>query len=293
MVTSKRKSLLFCAAAYLIAAVLSVLGARWVGGADLLFAAAIADLIATVVVFVGSVVVNNSSLYDPYWSVAPLCIAAYWLSLGAGLPLRSILVLGLLLAWGVRLTWNWAARWRGLSHEDWRYADYRKLGAPLYWAVSLLGFHLFPTVLVFMGCLSVYVVLVAHATGLQVLDIAAVLVTGAALLVEARADSELRVFLRSKPRAEEVLETGLWAWTRHPNYFGEVLFWWGLYLFGLAANPRYWWTIVGPLSITFLFLFVSVPMMERHMEAGHPGYAERKRLRSPFLPWPKSQPRDG
>jgi steroid 5-alpha reductase family enzyme len=84
-----------------------------------------------------------------------------------------------------------------------------------------------------------------------------------------------------------VLDTGLWAVSRHPNYLGEVLFWWGLFLLGLAAGPGWGWTVVGPLAITALFAFVSVPWMDRRMLARHPAWAERLRRVPALLPFPR------
>ncbi len=286
---SRGASIGWCIAIYLVAAAAAYLAGGSLKGASPLLRAATGDLAATLVVFVGSIVFDNSSMYDPYWSVAPVPIAAYWtvvaLRYGAGLSIRDLVILALVLAWAVRLTYNWLRRWRGIGHEDWRYADFRRYGRPLYWIVSFLGFHLFPTVLVFGGCLSLYAVLTAGPAAVRLLDAAAVVVTFVAIWIEARSDRELRQFLASGPAKGEILETGLWAHSRHPNYFGEVLFWWGLYLFALAAHPSWWWVIVGPAAISLLFLFVSVPMMERHMAARHPGYAELQEGRSPFLPW--------
>ena len=78
----------------------------------------------------------------------------------------------------------------------------------------------------------------------------AVTLTFGAIWLEARADKELRRFRLSNPPAGEFLHSGLWAWSRHPNYLGEMGFWWGLWLFALAANPGWWWSVVGPLTIT-------------------------------------------
>jgi steroid 5-alpha reductase family enzyme len=194
-------------------------------------------------------------------------------------------LLAVLGAWAGRLTFNWMRRWRGLGHEDWRYSDFRSRGPLVYWIVSFLGFHFFPTVLVYLGCLSMYPALASPGLPFRALDAAGALVCALAIWIESRADRELRDFHSTRRGPGEILVTGLWARSRHPNYFGEVLFWWGLYLFSLAANPAYWWAFIGPASITLLFVLVSVPMMERHMAAGHPGYVERQRRRSALIPW--------
>ncbi len=287
--TTRARSFISCTAVYIIAAAAACLFAARLDLPTPIFKAAAADIAATVLVFAGSLLFNNSSIYDPYWSAAPVPIAIFWAMNGSadGNPasLRAILVMILLCVWAIRLTANWARRWLGLGHEDWRYSDFRRFGAPAYWIVSFLGFHFFPTVLVFLGCLSLYPVLAAPLLHFRLLDLAAAAITVLAIWIEARSDRELREFLKTSHEPREILQRGLWAWSRHPNYFGEVLFWWGLYLFALAANPAFWWAAVGPLSITLLFMLVSVPMMERHMSAGHLGYAERQRSRSPLVPW--------
>jgi steroid 5-alpha reductase family enzyme len=267
--------------AYLVAEAAAVTATafirRLVPGLHPVAAAGAADLLATIVVFAFSVGFDNSSIYDPYWSVAPVPIALFWAfaSGGAGTQARQAVVLVLLAAWAVRLTVNCLARWRGLGHEDWRYAGYRRLGAG-YWPVSFLGFHLMPTVFVFLGCLPLWPALAAGGRAVGVLDAAALAVTAGAIGIEAIADFQLRRFLSRAKSGRRLIDEGLWKLLRHPNYVGEVAFWWGLWLFGLAADPSWWWTIAGPAAITLMFLFISVPMMERHLR-GRRTYASPRR----------------
>jgi len=284
---SKNRSLLICLGAYAAAAAAAAAVCSLTPGWSPVWSAALADVTATVVVFAFSLGLDNSSMYDPYWSVAPALIAPWWLVRLGGFvgptAVRQAVVLALVLTWAVRLTWNWMRRWHGLEDEDWRYADYRRLGS-MYWPMSFLGFHLMPTVLVFVGCLSLVPALSPVSRAVNVVDLAALLVTGGAILVETIADWQLWGFLATRRRGQ-ILDTGLWAFSRHPNYFGEVAFWWGLWLFGLAGDPSRWWTVVGPLGITALFLGISVPMMDRRMLARHPHYAAHIGRRSAFLPW--------
>jgi steroid 5-alpha reductase family enzyme len=185
----------------------------------------------------------------------------------------------------LRLTWHWARQWQGLQHEDWRYRDLRKKSPVWFWLVDLAGIEIMPTVLVFLGCLSLYPAVSVGKNPFGPLDILAVLITGGAVVIETTADEQLWRFVRGKPKYGEILTKGLWACSRHPNYFGEVLFWWGLYFFALAADARYWWTIIGPAAITILFVFISIPMMEKRSLARRPGYAELRRKIPMFLPW--------
>jgi len=280
-----RRVLVACAAAYGLALVAAFATAAELAGHHPLLVTAAADLVGTLVVFGFSVAFDNSSLYDPYWSVAPIPIALAW---AAGpLSPRAWLVLLLVIAWGVRLTANCLARWRSLADEDFRYAEIRARTGRLYWPASLVSIHLLPTAWVFLGLLPVYPALAGPGAPLGWLDLAAALVTGGAIAVEGIADLQLRRFLARRRQPEEVLDTGLWAMSRHPNYLGEVLFWWGLFLFGLAAGPGWGWTVVGPLAITALFTLVSVPWMDRRMLARHPAWAERLRRVPALLPFPR------
>lgn len=221
--------------------------------------AGIGMLLATLTLFMVARAANNTSVFDAYWSVAPPVVALYFVAVSVDeVPgLRQVLVCGLVFAWALRLTANWARGWPGLVHEDWRYLEMRVNGRP-YWVQSLFGLHLFPTFQVWLGCLSLYPALAVGTEGLGLVDGAAIVVTGGAILIEATADEQLRAFNRTKAPGD-VCDVGLWAWSRHPNYLGEQLFWWGLWLFALAADPGYWWTVIGPLGMTLMFLLAVDP----------------------------------
>jgi hypothetical protein len=132
----------------------------------------VADLAGTVCIFIGSLSFNNSSLYDAYWSAAPIFIACYWLGDRgfddlANSPgfYRKCMVFMVMFVWGNRLTWNWARSWTGFHHEDWRYVEVFQKGTKnyfRYWAESFGGIHLFPTVIVFAAMLPSYWVLHDH-----------------------------------------------------------------------------------------------------------------------------------
>jgi steroid 5-alpha reductase family enzyme len=293
--TSKPKALAWVAAAY-AAALAVALCLGLLADLDPLWTALACDLAATLVVFVFSIGFNNSSMYDPYWSLAPIAIALYWALNPTAIDvdlIRRILVVGLVCLWGLRLTYNWIRRWKGLEHEDWRYANFRTRCGRAYWLVSLLGIHLFPTAIVFAGCLPLVPALLTGSSSFGLLDVAAIGLTTLAIWVEATADKQLHRHLSSSPDAQTTLSSGLWAYCRHPNYFGEVAFWWGAYLFGLAADPAYWWTVVGPVAMTALFAFVSVPMIDRRMLKRRPDYTARMNTVPGLVPWfPRKTPPD-
>ena len=290
---SRGAALLWVAAVYFVALSIAYSTAQAFPRLDPLFLAGVADLAATVVVFGFSMVLSNASIYDPYWSVAPIPITIFWAWTGFDSPvspLRTVLILALVCLWGVRLTFNWIRRWHGLADEDFRYTTIRKKTGRTFWLASLVAIHLMPTLWVFAGLLPLYPALSPWAERpFGALDVLAVVVILTAIIIETVADRQLCRFMSTRRDRSAVLDTGLWAISRHPNYLGEVLFWWGIFLFGLAANPSWWWTVVGALSITGLFMFVSVPWMDRRMALGHPAYAARLKNTPALFPWPRTR----
>ncbi len=248
---------------------------------------ALADTAATIAIFVFSRSFDNSSIYDPYWSVAPASIA-FWLALGPGnaadLTLRQGVVLTLVTIYAARLTFNWARGWRGLTHEDWRYVDLRQKTGKAYWVVSFLGLHFMPTAMVFSGIIPLHAALVVNPSGFGVLDVVATVVTLGAIVIEGVADEQLRKFRLLTREDGEICTTGLWAWSRHPNYFGEISFWAGLLLFGIAAGGP-WWSAAGLLAMIGLFLGISIPMAEKRSIVRRPQYAAHQHRVSMLIPW--------
>lgn len=247
-----------------------------------------ADLVATVVIFGFSHAYRNSSFYDAYWSVIPPLLAVYWFTTrAADIDLtRAALVIALVWYWGIRLTANWATFWSGLGHEDWRYPIVRARAGKFAGLADFGGIHLFPTLQVFLGCLPIYAVMTRGHAPLGALDLLAVIVTFGAVTIEMIADLQLHGFIARK-QPGSFIRSGLWAWSRHPNYFGETSFWWGLMLFGLAAAPDQWWWIApGALAMTAMFVFVSIPFMDERSLERRPAYAEHMRKVSALIPLP-------
>lgn len=285
---SMTKAFALCAFAYILAVCVAVLIGYAMGDRHPIWIVLTADIAATLVIYAFARVFRNASFYDAYWSVAPIAIALYYVlgaSSGDAVFTRQVLVVTLVFIWGIRLTLNWARQWRGLGHEDWRYANFRVKSKGRFWIVELIGIEMMPTTIVFLGCLSLYPALSTGTSTFGVLDWVASVVTAAAIIIETTADQQLRRFVRTKSKSRKIMSTGLWAYSRHPNYLGEIMFWWGLFIFALAADLSYWWVIVGPLAMTVLFVFVSIPIMDRRNLERKPGYEEHMKRVSALIPW--------
>lgn len=252
---------------YTIALMVAILTLKYAPIPHILWKTALANFAATCVVFIFSYSYKNSSVYDPYWSAAPIFIVIYWLFNSGQTDFYYKMIWVLVVLWGTRLTWNWILRWDGFEDEDWRYKNIKNKTGKYYWLSSFLGIHLLPTVLVFMGLVPVYYVF-NDAVTQPVLwfTVLAVLFTLGAIYLEKTADDLLRQHIKSGQGKTERLQRHVWGLMNYPNYMGEISFWWGLYFTAIAVNIQLWWTVFGPISITAMFFFISIPMMKKRLK---------------------------
>lgn len=257
-----------------------------------------ADIAATIAIFIFSRLYKNSSFYDAYWSVIPPLIALYWALEATAIEATAIeatavavdgtrawLVIVLVWLWGIRLTVNWATYWPGLEHEDWRYGPIKTNAGKWNALADFSAIHLFPTVIVFVACLPIYAAVAMDARPLNWLDYVAAAVTALAIIIELLSDIQLHRFLAHRKEGE-IMKTGLWAYSRHPNYFGEWLFWAGLALFGIAAVPSaWWWVLPGAIAMLVMFLVASIPMIDKRSVERRPEYEAHMARVSGFVPW--------
>lgn len=240
----------------------------------------IADAAATVVTFVFSVVFGNASVYDPYWSVQPIFIVVCF-ALGNGLTALTAFPFAAIILWGLRLTANWAYTFHGLDREDWRYRVVRSRAGSLYPIANFFGIHMIPTLIVYLCTLPV-VLLMESGEPFRVWPLPFFLVSLLGVGLELFADIQMHRFRRSKKGG--FIRTGLWKNSRHPNYLGEILMWWGIGLYCVSAMPGIWYLLGGALANTILFLCVSIPMADERqsLKAGWEKYREETNMLLPF-----------
>lgn len=275
---SRRLSFVIMAIVYLLAAMVGCLvfvGLR--ATVQELWALFVADVVATIVVWGFGLLFRNVSVYDPYWSVAPPLMFAAWAMYKNVFTLPVVLLLVAVWYWGGRLTGNWAYTFRGMGHEDWRYTRYRESQSPvLFHLTNFLGLNMMPTVLVFFAMMPGWELFDGSGTNGIVLWLGFAMSVTAAT-IQLVADTQIHRFRDAHPG--QYCNVGLWRKGRHPNYFGEMLMWWGVWVM-FASKGNFDWHVVCPLAMSSLFLFVSIPMMERRQRKNKPGYDEyRKRTR--------------
>jgi steroid 5-alpha reductase family enzyme len=231
-----------------------------------------------------SLVLRDASIVDVFWGIGFVLIAWACFSAGDGWEPRRVLVASLVSVWGLRLAIHLA--WRNVGKpEDFRYAAMRRRHGDRFWIVSLGSVFLMQAAAMWAVSLPVQMAQVAETPDhFTILDVLGTLVFAGGLAFEAIGDAQLERFKAEASNSGKVMDRGLWRYTRHPNYFGDALVWWGLFLVTLS-NTEYWWTIAGPVGMTFFLTRVSgVPLLERRMAQTRPGYAEYMKRTSAFIP---------
>ena len=240
----------------------------------------IADVVATIVTFIFSVIVKNASVYDPYWSVQPIVIVvAYFLAVP--FSAFNLLMLIAVCVWGLRLTINWAYTFKGLTHQDWRYTMLKEKTGKLYPFVNFFGIHMFPTLVVF-ACVLPLVKAFNSTYSLNVGSIIFFALSIFAVTLQFFADKQMHTY--RKTRETKFIQVGLWKYARHPNYLGEILMWWGIAGMLFCVAPSLWYLCGGALINTLMFLFVSIPMADKRQskKQGYTAYKKRTRLLLPI-----------
>ena len=231
-----------------------------------------------------SLTLKNSSIVDIFWGFGFILIV--WLVFAIApqgyLPRRQLVAI-LVTVWGVRLALHIGSRNWG-KPEDFRYASWRKENGPRWWWVSYFKVFLLQGLIMWM--LSAPLI-TAQTSGfpaiLTPMDLLGMCIWGVGLLLESVADAQLAHFKKNPTNRGRILTSGLWKFSRHPNYFGEAVLWWGYYLLALAAGAG--WTVFAPLLMTILLVKVSgVSMLEKTLKS-KPGYEEYMNNTNSFVPW--------
>lgn len=246
----------------------------------------VADIVMTIVCFSFSMFYKNSSVYDAYWSVIPFYFVVFWSYLfSQQLTIFHLISFLIVSIWSWRLTLNWVRSWAGIHHEDWRYVDLARKTGVFYPAVSFLGIHLFPTILVFAGMWPLYYSFY-NTLDSEILFCIGSLISFIGIWFEYSADNELAKFKRRpNPQKGEILDSGLWSKSQNPNYFGEILFWIGIGIAGISFSAPYY-TLSGALAMILLFNFISIPLKEERMISRRKNYGSYQKRVSRLIPNP-------
>lgn len=234
--------------------------------------------------FVLSLVKKRNDVADVAWGLGFLLMGWTSFFLGPAQGARGLLVGFLVSVWGIRLAWHIYRRNRG-KVEDYRYAKWRQDWGKWFYLRSYGQVYLLQGALLFLIVLPVLFINQSAGKAFGVLDFVGLMVWILGFFFESVGDAQLARFIKDSANKGKLIQSGLWRYTRHPNYFGEVTMWWGIWLIALSV-PNSLIGIIGPITITFLILKVSgIPMLEKKMEE-NPAFESYKKRVSIFFPLP-------
>ncbi len=237
-------------------------------------------------VWIGSVVRRDASLVDRFWGIGFVVLAWYywWALKPAASAAVPNLLLGLVTLWGVRLSGH--LTWRNWGHgEDYRYQAMRERAGSRFWWTNLFTVHFLQAGIMWFVSLPLLVALGGQATLSNPLVWLGVGLFAVGFFFEAAGDWQLARFRADPANRGTVLDSGVWRYTRHPNYFGDACLWWGFYCFAAASHGA--WTVLSPMVMTGLLLKVSgVALLERKLVETKPQYRDYIARTSGFFPRP-------
>lgn len=239
--------------------------------------------------FILSVVKKRNDVADIAWGLGFVLIS--WSGLYfANISIRGLLVNLLVTIWGLRLAWHIHKR-NLKKHEDYRYAAWRKEWGKWFFARSYFQVYLLQGLFLYLIIQPINFIHYRVSSNLGIFDLIGLLVWIIGFYFESIGDSQLKTFISNPANKGKLMKTGLWRYSRHPNYFGEVTQWWGIFIIALSI-PFGYITIIGPITITVLILFVSgIPLLEKKYE-GRKDFEEYKKRTSVFFPLPPKQHED-
>ena len=263
------------------------------------------DWFLTTMIYVLSIIIGNCSLIDFYWTILPLLELYYTFFLKSTMQnvalshsLKYILTAVIVNMWGIRLTYNYIRSWVGFKFVDFRIAELlEKLPKIpiLTWFILYIEYFILPGLLLYFAKMPLLsFVLYSDPSKFSFLNALGLLIMISAIIYQTIADKQLfHHRIQSNFENKQILDSGVWYYSRHPNYFGEMMFWWGVFL---LSNEIYYniyeglWYLIGPMGMTILFNFLTGPWMDWHIIRKRPEYKEyMKKNRSRIIPWFRSK----
>lgn len=243
----------------------------------------ISNVVSTIVIWIIGIFFKSASIYDPYWSIQTPVIYLCLLIKYQNFNLGNILFFLAILFWAIRLTYNFIKGFNDISYIDWRYKKIKETTKRFYQIVSLLGIHLVPTLVVFFASIPSFYYVIFN-NGFSFINLIGIAIMILGTLLELLSDKNIHEFKKIRKSNKEIINIGLWKYSRHPNYLGEILFWYGVALTHILSNTTHYYIILGAILNTLLFLFISIPLAENNLRKYKENYNEYKENTRMLLP---------
>ena len=254
-----------------------------------LLAILISDVTATIFVWVSGLIVKTPSVYDPYWSVQTVLIYLPLLFYFNNWNMFTIIPLVVMLLYSIRLTVNFIKGFHGLAYVDWRYDMLKQKSGKLFQLVNLMGICMFPTLVVYSASIPLFIYASLSIDSYSYLDLIGSFVILVGIYFELIADLQMKAFIKIRKSKSDVIDIGMWKYSRHPNYLGEIMIWFGVAFILIIHNYQMAYWIIGAIINLLMFLFISIPMEEKHMLEYKPELKEYIKTTSCLLLLPKKR----
>ena len=244
----------------------------------------ISNVISTTIIWFIGVLISTASIYDAYWSVQTpviyICLLIKYRNLNVG----NLIYLELILFWAIRLTYNYTKTFNDITYIDWRYKQIKEATGKFYQIVNLLGICIVPTIIVYVASIPSFLFVIDNLN-LEYIQLIGYLIIFFSVLIEMKADIDIHEFKKIRTDRNQIIRIGLWKYSRHPNYFGEICFWYGVAMVYIFCDfTKNWYYIIGALLNNGLFLGISIPLSERNLKKYKEGYDEYKKKTSMLIP---------
>ena len=244
----------------------------------------ISNTISTIVIWFIGFLIDTASAYDPYWSVQTpviyICLLIKYKNLNVG----NLIYLQLILFWAIRLTYNYTKTFHDITYIDWRYEQIRETTGKFYQIINLLGICLVPTIIVYAASIPSFLFVIDNLN-IEYIQFIGFIVILMSVIIEMKADIDIHEFKKIRTNRNEIIRIGLWKYSRHPNYFGEICFWYGIAMVYIFCDfIKNWYYIFGAVLVNALFLGISIPLAEKNLRKYKEGFDEYKKNTSMLIP---------
>lgn len=255
---------------------------------DIIIKLFIVTLIWTTYLGIFSLLFKNIEIFKLFWFIAPIFLVTIYAKTITELNIQSYLIIICLGLWSLKSVINWIIRFKNLIEKDWRQIYYEEKYQKWWPIFNLFAYHFGPMIIIYLGIVPIfYYISYSTFKNINLSTIIGLLIMIAGIIIEMLADEQMNKFKRITKDQLSVNQTGLWKFSRHPNYLGELMVWWGSYLMMLSLDESKFLLFLGPLLITLLILIIRIPLMEKHELKNKYDYKEYMENTNILLIFPK------
>lgn len=259
---------------------------------NMIFKLFIISLIWTTILWIISLIIKSSTLSKPFLSLLPAFLVIFYSLTITKINFQTYLMLISVIIWSISVTINYLTRLKNLKEEDWRFLEITNKHPKLKFLINLFGNHFLPVLVIYLAILPIFYYLnLSTVTNINLSTIIAFIIMVLGIIIELIANTQMNKFKKISKNPFEVNKTGLWKISRHPNYLGEIMMWWGSFLMMLSLDDKKLLFFLGPLLITLAILIINIPMMEKRQLNKKYDYKEYQNITNMLLifPFPKNK----